>query len=115
MRIGEAVEAEIHLLRIANPGVDVQQERKQMAASVESIVGDYARMHYLVKQSDDDVTASLTSVMDDNNPDLVIIGASHEYRIRNFLFGSIPDVVADHAQCSVLMVRRHLLMRGRKI
>ena len=113
VRIGEATNAEIHLLRITNPGVDVEQERENMAASVESIVGGYGRMHYLVKQSDDDVTASLISALDANNPDLVIIGASHEYRIRNFLFGSIPDVVADHAQCSVLMVRRHLLMRGR--
>ncbi len=37
------------------------------------------------------------------------IGASHEWRIRNVLFGSIPDIVADYAQCSVLMVRRYLL------
>jgi len=39
----------------------------------------------------------------------VIIGASHEWRIRSFLLGSIPDVVADYADCSVLMVRRYLL------
>ncbi len=113
VRIGEATNADVNLLRITKPGVNIDQERENMAASVETIVGDYGRMHYLVHQSDDDVTASLTSALDANNPDLVIIGASHEYRIRNFLFGSIPDVVADHAQCSVLMVRRHLLIRGR--
>ena len=113
VRIGEATDADIHLLRIIKPGIDRERERETMAASVESIIGNYERMHYHVQQSADDVTASLIAALDANNPDLVIIGASHEYRIRNFLFGSIPDIVADHARCSVLMVRRHLLMRGR--
>ena len=40
---------------------------------------------------------------------LNIIGASHEWRIRNVLFGYIPNIVADFAQCSVLMVSRYLL------
>lgn len=43
--------------------------------------------------------------------DLVIIGASHEWWIRSFLLGSIPDIVADYAGCSGLVVRRYLLDR----
>jgi nucleotide-binding universal stress UspA family protein len=39
--------------------------------------------------------------------DLVVIGASEEWFMRNWLFGSIPDVVAERAPCSVLMVRKH--------
>jgi nucleotide-binding universal stress UspA family protein len=39
--------------------------------------------------------------------DLVAIGASEEWFLRNLLFGSIPDRVADGAPCSVLMVRKH--------
>jgi nucleotide-binding universal stress UspA family protein len=46
--------------------------------------------------------------LDQSEQDLIIIGASHEWRVRSFLFGSIPDLVADYAKCSVLMVRRHL-------
>jgi nucleotide-binding universal stress UspA family protein len=67
-------------------------------------------MHYDTHQGED-VAEMLQMVLDTKTYDLIIIGASHEWRIRNFLFGSIPDIVADHAQCSVLMVRRYLLER----
>jgi len=38
--------------------------------------------------------------------DLIAIGASEEWFLKNLLFGSIPDQVANGASCSVLMVRR---------
>ncbi len=38
--------------------------------------------------------------------DLIIIGASEEWFLRNLLFGSIPDQVAEGSPCSVLMVRK---------
>jgi len=37
-----------------------------------------------------------------------VIGASREWGIRNVLFGTIPDVIADRSPCSVLMVRRYI-------
>jgi nucleotide-binding universal stress UspA family protein len=37
--------------------------------------------------------------------DLIIIGASDEWSVRQWLFGSLPDKVANHASASVLMVR----------
>jgi hypothetical protein len=46
--------------------------------------------------------------LDADEYDLVIIGASRESKIRRVLFGTIPDRVADRADCSVLMVRRYL-------
>lgn len=39
--------------------------------------------------------------------DLIIIEASEEWLLKNLLFGSIPDWVADEANCSVLMVRKY--------
>ena len=39
--------------------------------------------------------------------DLIVIGASEEWFLRDMLFGSIPDQVADGASCSVLMVRKY--------
>ncbi len=39
--------------------------------------------------------------------DLIIIGASEEWKLKKFLFGSIPDYVANKAPCSVLMVRKY--------
>ncbi len=70
----------------------------------------YDRVRYHV-QPGDNITEAMTSFIDAEENDLIIIGASHEWRIRNVLFGSIPDIVADYARCSVLMVRRHLLER----
>ncbi len=37
--------------------------------------------------------------------DLIIIGASNEWRLRQWLFGSLPDKVANSSSASVLMVR----------
>jgi len=37
--------------------------------------------------------------------DLIIIGASEEWAVRQWLFGSLPDKVANNASASVLMVR----------
>jgi amino acid transporter/nucleotide-binding universal stress UspA family protein len=39
--------------------------------------------------------------------DLVVIGASEEWFLRNWLFGAIPDEVAEHAACSVLLIKKH--------
>jgi len=37
--------------------------------------------------------------------ELIIIGASDEWTVRQWLFGSLPDEVANNAEASVLMVR----------
>jgi nucleotide-binding universal stress UspA family protein len=37
--------------------------------------------------------------------DLIVMGASNEWALRQRLFGSLPDQVADHSPISVLMVR----------
>ena len=39
--------------------------------------------------------------------DLIVIGASEEWFLKDLLFGSIPDRVADSASSSVLMVRKY--------
>jgi amino acid transporter/nucleotide-binding universal stress UspA family protein len=39
--------------------------------------------------------------------DLIVIGASEEWFLRDLLFGSIPDQVANSVSCSVLMVRKY--------
>ena len=37
--------------------------------------------------------------------DLIVMGASNEWALRQRLFGSLPDHVADNSSISVLMVR----------
>lgn len=38
--------------------------------------------------------------------DLIVIGASKEWLLKDLLFGSIPDRIANKAPCSVLLVKR---------
>ncbi|MDI7276581.1 MAG: universal stress protein [Anaerolineae bacterium] len=39
--------------------------------------------------------------------DLVIIGASEEWPLRHWLFGAMPDQIAEQAPCAVLLVRSY--------
>ena len=108
VRVGEATGATINLLRIVSSGADLESEQKAFRSSAKTIMADYEQVRYHV-QPGENITDAMTAFMDAQEHDLIIIGASHEWRIRNFLFGSIPDIVADYARCSVLMVRRYLL------
>jgi nucleotide-binding universal stress UspA family protein len=38
--------------------------------------------------------------------DLVIIGASEQWAVKNWLVGNKPDRVAEGVPCSVLMIRK---------
>ena len=62
-----------------------------------------------------DVTAEIAAFIDTDisqaiiktatSYDLIIIGASNEWAVPKWLFGTLPDKVANHASASVLMVR----------
>lgn len=52
---------------------------------------------------DTDVSRAIVRVAKEH--DLVVIGASNEWTLRRWLFGSLPDQVANRAPVSVLMVR----------
>jgi len=53
------------------------------------------------------ILAEVAKTEDREDYDLIAIGASEEWFLRNLLFGSIPDRVANGAPCSALMVRKH--------
>ncbi|MCP5095498.1 MAG: amino acid permease [Chloroflexi bacterium] len=107
LRIGQVTGATINLLRIVGMDTAVAAETELLQQSVQAIISGYDKVEYLVVQ-DEHVTDRMTQQLKAVDYDLVIIGASHEWRIRNVLFGSITDIVADAADCSVLMVRRYL-------
>lgn len=107
VRVAQATGATIDLLRVVKENVDAEREQQALQKDVEPILGGYDRVRYLV-QEEETVTNGVQAALDAGTYDLIIIGASHESRLRNVLFGSIPDVVADQADCSVLMVRRYL-------
>ncbi len=107
VRVADATGAAIHVLRVVRPGVDVQRERQAVVKAVGFIVQDYNPVLYYVQPAER-VMDGITAHLDKERYDLVIIGASHESRFRNVLFGSIPDKVAAQAGCSVLMTRRYV-------
>ncbi|NBC84761.1 MAG: amino acid permease [Bacteroidetes bacterium] len=106
-RIAGATGATVQLLRVVREDVDADNESDALRETVRQLVGEQENIEYLVRTGNS-VTEGIESAMEDVAPDLVIIGASREWTIRQVLFGSIPDVVADAADCSVLMVRRYV-------
>ena len=105
--IARATGASVHLQRIVRPDVDSTQERSALVREVGYIVREFNPVLYHVDRAEN-VSSGIQTRLDSEAYDLVIIGASHEWSIRQAVFGTIPDVVADRAYCSVLMVRRYV-------
>jgi len=89
------------------PVIDVEKERQALADSVTDLAGENGIVDYRVQPANS-ATSGVDAAVPASDSDLVIIGASHEWTVRQVLFGSIPDIVADQADCSVLMVRRYM-------
>lgn len=107
VRIARAHCGRVDVLRVVRPGVEAGAEEASLRRVVAQVVGDDAPVTLRVA-TDASVSDGLFAFLDAHEPDLVIIGASGEARIRTVLFGSIPDLVAEQAPCSVLMVRRYV-------
>lgn len=105
IRIARLLDAELKVLRLVRPGVDKADEKEEMEESIGELTNGFDRVNIEIRESED-VSSGVLAELDVHDHDLVIIGASHEWKIRNVLFGTIPDIVADRAPCSVLMVRR---------
>lgn len=107
VRLAREVDATIDLLHIVKPNDHVEQEKKKLVESIKATVDDNELVRIHLPQNEN-ITDGIQAFLDAKEYDLIIIGASNEWRLRNVLFGSIPDILADHASCSVLMVRRYL-------
>jgi nucleotide-binding universal stress UspA family protein len=105
--VARITDATVHLLRIVREDVDEEEEKTALDETVRRLVGDTDRVRYQVRTAQS-VTGGIDATLAEADYDFVIIGASREWGLRRVLFGSIPDVVADRADCSVLMVRRYV-------
>ena len=106
-RVARITGATVNLLRVVRDDVDADQEKAALTETVADLVGNEEDVRYLVQQAES-VTGGIDAAMTATDYDFVIIGASREWTLRQVLFGSIPDVVADRADCSVLMARRYV-------
>jgi len=107
VRVARITDATVHLLRVVREDVQEDAEKAALDETVQGLVDDSDRVEYRIRQSDS-VTGGIDATLTEADYDFVIIGASREWTLRQVLFGSIPDVVADRADCSVLMVRRYV-------
>jgi len=107
VRIARAVDAELKVVRLVKPGTNQDTEREELEKFIYPLIGSFENLSIVIRESED-VNGGINDSLEEHKPELVIIGASHEWGIRNVLFGTITDIVADSAPCSVLMVRRYL-------
>jgi nucleotide-binding universal stress UspA family protein len=99
--------AEVTAFRVlpATGEVDWEGER---AAFLELVSAEAPGLRYGTELSlvrDASVVRAILAEVERGSYDLVVIGASDEGWLRNWLFGAIPDQVAERAPCSVLLVR----------
>ena len=101
-------EGELVVLRVVRRGeeVDTTAEEEALQKLIQSELGEAdSRISARVVQASSVVEGILNEA--GQGYDLLIIGASEEWVLRNWLFGAIPDLVADRAPCSVLLARKH--------
>jgi amino acid transporter/nucleotide-binding universal stress UspA family protein len=109
VRIGRASGARLTILRLVREGIDPEKEESALHRASAPILGDYDQVDFAVVPSTDISTGMMTFIQNRSAElDLVVVGASRESRIRQVLFGSIPDLVADRSPSSVLMVHRYM-------
>jgi amino acid transporter len=98
--------ATIHAVYVLSPDADDegrQQGQSMLSTATESI--DDVPVETTLLEGDDVVSAL---VDESANHDLTIIGATREGVFQKFLFGTIPETVAERAQTTVIMTKRSL-------
>ena len=99
--LASAVGASVHIVRaVAGPGGDPEGELERAAETVKK-AGVEAETH-IVR---DDASEALISAAEEHDADLILIGNKGMTGARRFLLGSVPNDVAHHAPCSVLIAR----------
>ena len=90
---------------------DMEVEMEALRQVTEDVLGEVpGKLNLRLKCSDsivEGILAESAQEADQDGYDLIAIGASEEWFLRNLLFGSIPDQIAEGARCSVLMVRKY--------
>jgi nucleotide-binding universal stress UspA family protein len=108
LRMAAASSARVDLLRAVREDVDPVREERRVLDEIASLVDGVDVDVQVVVERATDVVDTIIDVATSGGHDLLVIGASGEKGLRTVLFGTIPDIVADRAPCSVLLVRRHV-------
>jgi len=103
--VAENDKSEIVVLRVIDEESDTDAEY-ELAKSELGQLADASQVQIKVVNAEHPVDGILEESQS-REYDLILMGASEEWVLKNLLFGSIPDVVADRTDTSVLMVRHY--------
>jgi nucleotide-binding universal stress UspA family protein len=99
--LASAVGASVHIVRaVAGPGGDPEAELERAAEAAKN-----AGVDAETRVVRDDASEALISAAEEHGADLILIGNKGMTGARRFLLGSVPNDVAHHAPCSVLIAR----------
>lgn len=111
-KVKKGVLTALHVLPEAEES-DMGVEMEVLHQLVEDVLGKIPKeVTFSLKRNNsivEGILAASARTSDNLNYDLIVIGASEEWFLRNLLFGSIPDLVAEHSPCSALLVRKYEL------
>ena len=106
----EETPVRVVLLNIVPPNpssLHMARAKQVFRESMEDIQYDYLETRIVEGISVENAILKEASTEDQLNYELIIIGASEESQLHNFLVGNIPEKVADSAVVTVIIVRRH--------
>ena len=91
----------MHIVRaVAGPGGDPEAELERAAEAAKK-----AGIEAETQIVRDDASEALIAAAEEHGADLILIGNKGMTGARRFLLGSVPNDVAHHAPCSVLIAR----------
>ncbi|MBN2788778.1 MAG: amino acid permease, partial [Candidatus Delongbacteria bacterium] len=112
-RITADTEVEVTFLRIADTDATAE-EVKEMMTVLENGISDLD----ILGQAKISKSRSIVSavIKESKGYDLVILGASGEWGIKNFFTGSVTDAIIDGISCNGLIIKGHrVLAHGKKM
>ena len=107
--IARGVGAQLTALRFfpEREEVNLEVEMDALRQTVEDVLGEIPDAVITRLVRNDSLLSGTLAEVDARGCDLIVIGASQEWFLKHMVFGSIPDLIAEKAPCSVLMVRKY--------
>jgi len=108
-QIAQGDAATLAVLRILHPreDLDIETEIRGLRHVIADILGETASSPRACVRIHEGVIEGILQEAQEGEYDLLVIGASEEWTLKNLLVGAVPDAIANRAPCSVLMVRRY--------
>jgi nucleotide-binding universal stress UspA family protein len=101
-RIARSTGASITVLSVISP-----EENEKMRQRIDEVQGKVDEMCSMKTEKEIVISAKMEDILIKKSSkfDLLVIGPSSDWILRGALLGSLPDKIADNAQCTVIMIK----------